>query len=166
MKTFTLFLTVLSFNVYAGEGLTDVFNQYADLQSALANDHFDHAKMSSAKLNELVGKVDSASLDEATQKVWSENHDPLAAALASASKADSINDLRVQFDIISKAVISLGLTSESSELNQFHCPMAFGGKGADWLQKGDSTMNPYFGAAMLKCGKMVKAASHKHEMQH
>jgi len=40
-----------------------------------------------------------------------------------------------------------------------------GGKGADCLQKSYSTFNPYFGAAMLKCGAMVKASkgmdSHK-----
>ncbi|RMG06596.1 MAG: efflux RND transporter periplasmic adaptor subunit [Planctomycetota bacterium] len=33
------------------------------------------------------------------------------------------------------------------------CPMAFGGKGAPWLQEGDETRNPYLGGRMLRCGR-------------
>ena len=36
------------------------------------------------------------------------------------------------------------------------CPMAFGGKGASWLQTEQGTKNPYFGSAMLKCGSVVE----------
>ena len=34
----------------------------------------------------------------------------------------------------------------------FHCPMAFDDAGADWLQSGETTANPYFGARMFRCG--------------
>ena len=33
--------------------------------------------------------------------------------------------------------------------------MAFDGKGADWLQQGTEISNPYFGAAMPRCGDIV-----------
>jgi Cu(I)/Ag(I) efflux system membrane fusion protein len=38
------------------------------------------------------------------------------------------------------------------ELSLVHCPMAFGGEGADWLQEADEVTNPYFGKKMLRCG--------------
>jgi Cu(I)/Ag(I) efflux system membrane fusion protein len=40
-------------------------------------------------------------------------------------------------------------------LVQIHCPMAFEGLGADWLQRGNEVRNPYFGPEMLGCGNRV-----------
>ncbi len=38
----------------------------------------------------------------------------------------------------------------------FHCPMANGGKGSDWLQSEKDVSNPYFGSQMLRCGTLKK----------
>ncbi|MCA8976222.1 MAG: efflux RND transporter periplasmic adaptor subunit [Planctomycetes bacterium] len=38
---------------------------------------------------------------------------------------------------------------------RIHCPMAFDNKGADWLQRDDEVLNPYFGTAMQNCGKVA-----------
>jgi len=32
--------------------------------------------------------------------------------------------------------------------------MAFGGRGAEWIQRGEEAKNPYFGKAMPKCGEL------------
>jgi hypothetical protein len=40
-------------------------------------------------------------------------------------------------------------------LRLFHCPMAEEGRGADWIQLGTETANPYYGAAMLRCGSQT-----------
>jgi len=37
-----------------------------------------------------------------------------------------------------------------------HCPMANGGKGANWLSKENAVKNPYYGSQMLSCGKTVE----------
>jgi Cu(I)/Ag(I) efflux system membrane fusion protein len=34
------------------------------------------------------------------------------------------------------------------------CPMAFDFKGALWLQRAAEIDNPFFGAAMLRCGEV------------
>ena len=34
--------------------------------------------------------------------------------------------------------------------------MAFGGRGARWLQSDKQVRNPYFGAEMLQCGEVVE----------
>jgi Cu(I)/Ag(I) efflux system membrane fusion protein len=36
------------------------------------------------------------------------------------------------------------------------CSMAFDNRGANWLQSDDKTLNPYFGAMMLKCGGVIE----------
>ena len=52
----------------------------------------------------------------------------------------------VEFDCFS------GLTSLPKPIAEFRCPLAFIVRGATWIQDSDDLLNPYFGAAMLKCG--------------
>ena len=42
-------------------------------------------------------------------------------------------------------------------IHRFHCPMAFNNRGANWLQTSNETENPYFGAAMYRCGTLEEA---------
>ena len=37
-----------------------------------------------------------------------------------------------------------------------HCPMANDGKGANWLSREKNIKNPYYGKAMLTCGKVTE----------
>jgi Cu(I)/Ag(I) efflux system membrane fusion protein len=39
-------------------------------------------------------------------------------------------------------------------VREVYCSMAFGNKGAAWLQPGDQIRNPYFGRKMLRCGEI------------
>lgn len=55
-------------------------------------------------------------------------------------------------------------TEGDRDLYVAHCPMAFGGKGGDWLQADQKIANPYYGAAMLTCGS-IKTQAAKHEMK-
>ncbi|HIL70665.1 MAG TPA: DUF3347 domain-containing protein [Verrucomicrobia bacterium] len=53
----------------------------------------------------------------------------------------------------------------------YHCPMAFGGQGGDWIQSREGTENPYYGSAMFSCGSLketlvkadAEAEAHPHE---
>ncbi|MBT6769393.1 MAG: DUF3347 domain-containing protein, partial [Opitutales bacterium] len=50
------------------------------------------------------------------------------------------------------ATVSTNPSAFDGQIYQMHCPMANSDSGADWLQSSDDLLNPYFGAAMLKCG--------------
>jgi len=66
----------------------------------------------------------------------------------------SIDDARSRFERMSDAVITLQKTfghHGSETWNVAYCPMAFDNKGAEWLQRGTTINNPYFGASMLRC---------------
>jgi len=71
--------------------------------------------------------------------------------------ADSkdIDQARIHFKELSD--IAVPAAKKEKTMHQMHCPMAMDGKGADWLQKSaDEIQNPYMGAKMPHCGKMVK----------
>ncbi|MCA9538234.1 MAG: efflux RND transporter periplasmic adaptor subunit [Myxococcales bacterium] len=77
-----------------------------------------------------------------------------ALQVASADLSD-LKTARTAFAGASTALIAaLRAHPEASDraLNLFHCPMALDAKGADWLQTEAQLQNPYFGAAMPRCG--------------
>ena len=50
--------------------------------------------------------------------------------------------------------------SVAEKLFVLHCPMAFGGAGADWVQATDAVANPYFASAMKSCGTVTRELAH------
>jgi len=124
---------------------------YFELQDALASDDLarsqEHAKSFDAMLGHGPSVNDAPSLAElgdASQKIVA---------------ATSIADARAAFlslsSTLTKLVEEVGTTSQS-DIMLMHCPMAFGGKGGDWLQNHSEIANPYFGSMMYRCGSMKK----------
>ena len=70
-----------------------------------------------------------------------------------ADTAD-IATLREQFALLSEQTeLLLGhFGVPEGKLYRAFCPMAFDNRGARWLQDTEELSNPYFGAAMLRCG--------------
>ncbi|MHB9007674.1 MAG: heavy metal-binding domain-containing protein, partial [Limisphaerales bacterium] len=116
---------------------------YFKLQAALAADDLARAKDSVRAMMEVAGHA--GPLPE------------LLHGLLSAEKLDALRE--PAFAQLSNAMIA-ALKKEPAELEvpviHMHCPMAANNRGADWLQPTDELRNPYFGAAMLTCGKMVE----------
>ena len=54
-------------------------------------------------------------------------------------------------DLLWESLAAFG-TGTAEPVRRFHCPMAFDDRGAFWIQKGETTANPYYGAMMLRCG--------------
>ena len=73
--------------------------------------------------------------------------------------ANDIEAARRSFEKVSTGLIrsaeTLGLAGESS-IYVYHCPMAFKGKGADWIQNKAGVENPYYGSRMFTCGDVVR----------
>ena len=82
----------------------------------------------------------------------------LREATDAVGGAGSLKAQRKAFEGLSAAVAELvrryGAPGERS-VRRFHCPMAFK-RGADWLQEGETTENPYFGSRMFRCGRQVE----------
>jgi hypothetical protein len=94
-------------------------------------------------------------LVEAARKLLSEAGNDVAGA-ATPLRDKPIKEQRDAFKRLSETVIDLtGRTTVSGALGLklfvIRCPMA----EARWIQKTDEVANPYYGSAMLECGKVT-----------
>ena len=125
------------------EALAVFLPPYRELASALASDLFENARSAAESLEKIAAGRDSANIQK-------------PAAIAAHS--GSIEDIRGQFDLISKVLIhSVEMQgSPKDDLFLAFCPMAFENAGARWLQWDETIRNPYFGGMMLTCGSIEK----------
>ena len=107
---------------------------YLSIQEALAGDDFPKAREAAFSLADL-------KLTGAKQ----------------ISAAPGLAEARLHFQTLSATIIpaaqKLGAPA-NQKLYRLYCSMAFDSKGGEWLQRTEGTTNPYFGAAMLKCGEL------------
>src|SRR5690625_3545882 len=78
------------------------------------------------------------------------------AAARAISQADDIDVARRHFETVSIALLA-DLNEHGSSGATFyeaHCPMAFGNRGASWIQADATVNNPYYGSQMLRCGEI------------
>ncbi len=69
--------------------------------------------------------------------------------------SEDIKEQRKHFKNISAKLLSaIEVFGVNKKIYSHFCPMADSNKGAFWLSKEDSVVNPYFGEAMLNCGEI------------
>lgn len=156
--------------------LEGVFSAYFRVQQALSHDQFEEAREAADRLFESLEAVDMNLLKEAAHIAWMQEQEKLKRAAEVVSGAEDITAARLGFVSLSESLILAAKefgTSGKLRILQFHCPMAFQGKGADWLQNKSEVENPYFGKTMFKCGELTETIAsgpaeetpggHKHE---
>lgn len=141
------------------EQLSGFVDPYLGLSKALAADDFDAAKQAVDPLHQrLAGLLPIDSEDKAVE-VWTKEKRDLSEIVARLQKANDLEALRSGFALLSEQMLSLqrmfGLPTEGS-LYEVHCPMAFDGRGASWIQSDAAVRNPYYGKSMLKCADKVE----------
>lgn len=131
-------------------GLRDALAAYFPVAKALADDDDEQAKAASVVFQETV-----VGLPRPEWQAQVERAERLAAA------AD-IKSRRAALFAVSASLIEMvrvhGI-DQVGDLFVVHCPMAFGGKGGDWLSAVPTVLNPYFGDAMLTCGNLTDTLS-------
>lgn len=122
---------------------TSLVADYLNMKKALTNDNGEGAKASATSMmNKLEGTE-----DELGKKLLFD-----AEHIATTTE---VGHQRDHFEILSKNMYALvSQVKTGKELYWQHCPMAFEGKGANWLSAEEEIRNPYFGSKMLKCGKV------------
>ena len=103
------------------------------------------------------GNVDMANLEGEAHDRWMSYLGQIKKHANSGIKSTDLETIRTSFFGLSKVLLQLenefGHSSSGSHYEAY-CPMAFGNKGASWLQKEKQISNPYFGARMLRCGEI------------
>lgn len=132
---------------------------YLSIGQALSADDGDSAARAVAALHQAVGAINPQSLEEKTSEHWNAELNSLSTIIARLSKANDLASLRAAFALLSDELLALQRTfgfPNSGQLFELHCPMAFEGRGASWIQSDDAVRNPYYGASMLKCADRVE----------
>lgn len=149
-------------------GLTSVVEAYFEMTEALASDDARQAIQAAARGLERLGKVPGDSLDPDVRAVWQANAADLAEAWTAAAGAEDIHALRKAYQPVSqriKRILEHFGPPGGQTLYWAHCPMAFDNRGAGWLQPTRQVRNPYFGAAMLRCGSIEQDLSPRPESE-
>ncbi len=130
---FPIFFLVLG-SLTAWADSAAVLDQYTELSGALASDNLEAAKTAAATLRKTVAG-DEPEMAEAAEKVVA---------------SDSLKTARAAFKPLSVEAVKLAEGQDDYFI--MTCPMA----KADWVQKERQIANPYYGAAMLRCGSVKK----------
>lgn len=134
--------------------LTPVYKRYYDLQMALSSDSAAKSFLAYKALFKEVRRL--RRLRGSSSLIWARTRARLYPWLRKVRTTTPIKSQRIWFQPISQQMIAL-----MKQLGHAHkqkaflayCPMAFGNKGAYWLQTNKKLYNPYFGSQMLHCGE-------------
>jgi len=139
--------------------LADVWAAYRELHGALAGDDREAAIVASEGMQRALAAVDMTILDHQAHMAWMPMQERMQTALQETADAADLEGIRASFPAVSEALweaIETFETAPAGPVYKLRCPRAFDGHGAIWLQRDQETRNPYFGAAMLKCGDVVE----------
>lgn len=138
------------------EQLGAVVEAYLDLQEALAADDHGKAVPSARNALEALAKVDMGLVAGDAHGDWMTLAGDLKSLLTAVAETDGIEPARAQFALLSEqlAAVLARFGVPEGKLYKAWCPMAFNNRGATWLQREEEIRNPYFGAAMPRCGEI------------
>ncbi|NOX59967.1 MAG: DUF3347 domain-containing protein [Planctomycetes bacterium] len=133
-----------------------VLTAYLNVQEALSQDQHEPALEAAKKLQTAIGEVDMNMLAGDAHMAWMKESKGMTRAANDIAGSVDIQVARAAFALLSESMIvstkCYGIAGEP--VHRIHCPMAFGNRGGDWLQRSEKTENPYFGSAMFRCGVM------------
>jgi len=137
--------------------LTSLTETYLTLKNALVKSA-EQKSIEAAQAMELsLRQIDETLLNEQHQNHWKAEKEKLWGSLQKLTTAENLENQRQQFQMVSQALITMLQNFGSSKQPYYvqHCPMANNQNGAHWLSDQELIENPYYGAAMLRCGSVV-----------
>lgn len=136
---------------------------YLQASSALAQDNASGGVNNLRKFKDEINKIIRKDLLREEKKGIALEIDLLRQKLTPtiSGDLDYLRDLFAGISGILKEIFQKYEYREDLKLYLSFCPMAFGGKGAYWLQDSKDIKNPYLGVKMLKCGEIKKEYGRK-----
>jgi len=148
----TLIATALGQNSFAQNNASktqpsELLTQYYAVKDALIIGNTGNASAKAAKFVATANAMDASSLPETSRTA-------LVKDALNISKSKDIKKQREYFSDFSDHLFALAKETKLSNepVYKAYCPM----KKASWLSSSTAIKNPYFGSAMLTCGKVVE----------
>ncbi len=134
--------------------VNSLIDAYSVLTNYLIASSAKNASAEASKIKNIAEKIDLASLDATSKKLWIENLNIIKTQAQNMVTMNNLDMQRKHYQLLSDAIIKLA--KSFGHLNktlyvQF-CPMYNDNKGAFWLSNIKEIKNPYFGDLMLTCG--------------
>jgi Cu(I)/Ag(I) efflux system membrane fusion protein len=139
--------------------LSGMLDAYLKLQTSLSTDNQVESVAAITGLESVFVSIGESQLDEDTKTVWKKEQRSLGQILERLKSAGDIEAVRAEFALLSDemlVVVQKFRINEARGIYELHCPMAFDGRGATWLQDNDQPKNPFYGASMLTCADRVR----------
>jgi copper chaperone CopZ len=134
-----------------------VFDNYFTLKDALVKTDGYLASTNAKKLLLSINAIDMAKLSNEEHTVWMKVMKDLTFDTEHIEETKDAGHQREHFITLSDNMYQLMKISEQATTTYYqHCPMANGGKGANWLSKETEIKNPYYGSKMMSCGKVIE----------
>ena len=137
------------------DGVDGLWAAYLPVHAALAGDDHASATDAAAVLLPELATLDVDGLSAETLERWDALATELSRGARRVAGSSTIEDARVAFEPLAAAITGAMELAGSRAAFVVHCPMAFDGRGASWLQGDEDVLNPYYGASMLRCGSVV-----------
>ena len=138
--------------------LTRFYESYLDIPTALANDDLEAARVAVSETMTALGAVDMKLLEGHAHMEWMRRRGQFieAGKLFEGGDLEGLRKGLVEFSAqLPETIKQFGLGG-SENLYVLRCPMADDGKGAIWLQRTETTRNPFYGLKMPTCGSVVE----------
>jgi Cu(I)/Ag(I) efflux system membrane fusion protein len=136
--------------------LADLTLDYLDIKDALVQSDLAAVTSAGATFGNGFNEIDAADLNGLDRGDWERLSADIRDHGKSIAGATDLEMARKQFSLLSPALIEAlkRFNANEAELYVQYCPMAFDNAGATWLSANEEIRNPYFGDAMLTCGKI------------
>ena len=133
-----------------------ILKGYFNLKDALVNDDNSKAKELGNTLAQSLKSFDASSYSDSQQNELKDIIEDATEHAEHIGESD-IKHQREHFKTLSKDMTDMvAITGTSMTIYEQYCPMYDNNKGGAWLSMNEEIRNPYFGAKMLKCGKVQR----------
>ncbi|WP_288955455.1 DUF3347 domain-containing protein [uncultured Polaribacter sp.] len=133
-----------------------VLKDYFSLKDALVADDNEKAKNLGGTLAKSLKAFDTSKHSGDKQSELKDIIEDATEHAEHISESD-IAHQREHFKVLSKDMVDMvAITGTSMKIYEQFCPMYDNNKGGAWLSMNKEIKNPYFGAKMLKCGKVQR----------
>ena len=135
------------------EQLPALLSLYLDIKNALVSSN---ATIAAAKAGELVKAINAINMQQLSatdHNAFMAVQDKLKTSAQAISESNKIENQRTAFSTLSNTIYTLAKSAKLSEATvyQQYCSM----KKTYWLSNESTIKNPYYGKAMLTCGKVT-----------
>jgi hypothetical protein len=141
----------------AAQGMAQLYQNYFKLKDAFVKSNQKSIMNYSGSLYRTIKSIDMNTLEHSVHIVWMKKMKDLEQDASAIANEKNIEKQRSYLNRLSNNVYELMKAGKPNAAVYFdHCPMANGGKGANWLSQEKEIKNPYYGDAMLSCGKTLE----------